>query len=392
MSRSRKIFLPIGALLVVVALAAGVMIVRASADELLQKAARMLYDTQSGHAVISFSFAAPEQDGSGVVEVWGRKDVGPNGEPAFRVNVLESSKEEALGMVAVSDGTQVTLYHPAENTAYVGTIAELKDKIREHAQASDFAGWDDFDHDPSNYEEGDHPQTPEEWVDKLLEYVTAERIGTELISGDPANHLRLVPIPEKMPDEFRANGGNFHVWLRLTDNAPLAAEYSDGAVGSAKVTASDVQLYTADQAGIDLSLFNYTPPAGATIVPLAELQPPAADPQQAAALNDLAVLKPAKLPTAARLEGTVEIRGAVVQRYRLPDGKDFTIAQGSGDAAVPPQNSRSESVAVQGVEGMLYSDDSGQRTLLTWSTGETTFWVGGDLTADQALEIANSLK
>ena len=50
-----------------------------------------------------------------------------------------------------------------------------------------------------------------------------------------------------------------------------------------------------------------------------------------------------------------------------------------------------EPVTVRGVIGTLYQDDSGTRSLLTWNEGPLKIWVGGDLTAETALEIANSL-
>jgi len=385
MTRSRKIILPLGALFAIVALAVVVVMVSASAEDLLHSAARLLADATDGHAVVSFEVQAPEKSGSGTVEIWGRKNVGPNGEPAFRLEVQKSSHEEALGVVAVGDGTQVWVYRPAENTVYVGTLEELKAKMREHAAAQDFEGGHT---DVPQYEEGDMPETPEEAVDKLLEYFTAERAGTEEIAEVSTNHLRLIPIPEMMPDELRANGGLLNIWLRSSDNAPLAAEYSDGAVGWAKVSASDVQI----NQGIEDSVFTFSIPPKAEVVQLADLEPPALSEEEAAKIADFEVLTPTKLPAAARLDDTVEIRGAVVQRYRLPDGADFTVAQGVADAGRTPENSSGQQVTVRGLSGMLYVDESGSRTLLTWSEGDVTIWIGGDLSVDQALEIANSLQ
>jgi hypothetical protein len=47
---------------------------------------------------------------------------------------------------------------------------------------------------------------------------------------------------------------------------------------------------------------------------------------------------------------------------------------------------------VRGVSGQLFTDDAGQRSLLTWSEGDVTFWIGGDLTAEEALAVAESLR
>jgi len=384
MTRSRKLVLPLGALFAALALVAVVMLVRASADDLLHQSARLMADATNGHAILSFEFTAPEKSGAGSVEVWGERKAGPNGEPAFRVEVLAASDEhaESVGSIAVSDGTQVWFWRPEKNTVYVGTIDEMKARMKE-GHAEQLTG-----HDLPDYDKEDMPQTPEEAVDKLLEYFTAERAGSTEINDMAANQLRLIPIPEQMPDEFRANGGLLDVWLRADDNAPLGVEFSGAAVGSGKITASLLEL----NQGLDDAIFTFAIPEGAEVVPLADLEPPSLSLEEAAVAADFDVLTPDQLPAAARLEGINEVRGAIVQRYRLPDGASFTIAQGSAGAAHTPDGPDGEAVIVRGFDGMLYQDDGGTRTLLTWSDDLVTFWIGGDLTAETAIVIANSLK
>jgi hypothetical protein len=126
-------------------------------------------------------------------------------------------------------------------------------------------------------------------------------------------------------------------------------------------------------------------------VPLADLEPPSLSLEEASDVATFDVLSPDYLPAATRLEGINEVRGAIVQRYQLPDGASFTIAQGEGSAAHTPVGADGEAVTVRGLDGTLYQDDDGTRTLLTWSDGAVTFWIGGDLTAETAIEIANSL-
>lgn len=381
MKRNRYL-LPLGALAAVLALGAVVLMVRANADDMLHQAARLLADATDGHAIVEVQIETPEKDTSGSVEVWGQRDFGPDGEPAFRLEVLESSKEEAAGMIAVGDGTQIWIYKPDENIVYVGTREELEAKMAEHEG--------EFEHDAYEHPEfnpEDRPETPEEAVDKLLEYFTAERNGSEDVAGTSANKLRLIPIPEAMPEEFRANGGLLNIWLRAGDNAPLSAEYTGGAVGYAKATTTLLEL----NQGIDPGTFTFEIPAGAEVKNLADLEPPTLTAEEAAQIADFPVLSPAELPAAARLEGISEMRGAIVQRYRLPDGESFTIAQGAAGAADAPSES-GEPLTIRGVDGLLYSDDDGQRTLLTWSEGDVTFWVGGDLSADEALGVAESLQ
>jgi len=384
MTRSRRLILPLGLLFAGLALAAIVMMVRASADDLLHQSARLLADAADGHAVLTIEFETPEKDGNKTLEVWGRKDAGHNGEPAFHlVEILEAGAdgEQSTGSIAVSDGMNVWLYRSETNTVYVGTLEELKARMKE-GHGEELTG-----HDLPAYDEADIPQTPDEAVDRLLEYFTAERAGTAQIGGTDAYQLRLVPIPEKMPDEFRANGGLLDIWLRTSDSAPLGIEFSGAAVGSGKITVSTLEL---DQ-GVTDDRFTFDILDGMEVVALADLEPPSLSLEEAVSSASFTVLTPGKLPSAARLEGINEVRGAIVQRYRLPDGATFTVAQGTEDAAQAPDNTDGELVTVRGVTATLYQDESGTRSLLTWNEGPLKIWVGGDLTAETAIEIANSL-
>lgn len=392
MTRNRKLLFPLGALLAAIALFAVVMMVRANPSQWLYDAANVMDQAVEGHAVLNFEFEAPDKNGSGTIEVWGRKDAGPNGEPAFHVKLLEASadKQDMIGAAAVSDGDQVWFWRPDKNTVYVGTVEEMKTRMEEgHDQ--ELTGYD-----LPEYNKEEMPQTPDEAVDKLLEYFTAEMMDSVEMDAGEAQQIRLVPIPEQMPDEFRANGGLFDVWVRVSDKAPLGVEFSGAAVGSGKVIAEELQLKLANDSDpsrriVDDAVFTFVIPEGAEVVPLAELEPPTLSLEEATAAAEFDLLVPDSLPLAARLEGINEVRGAIVQRYRLPDGDSFTIAQGQADAGSAPDGAEGEAVSVRGQQGLLYEDESGTRSLLTWREGDLTLWVGGDLTAAEALEIANAL-
>ena len=144
--------------------------------------------------------------------------------------------------------------------------------------------------------------------------------------------------------------------------------------------------------GIDTALFTFEIPAGAEVVNIADLEPPTPmSAEEAAAVVDFEMLVPDSLAVSARLVDVVEVRGALVQQYRLPNDGRFTIAQGPENAA-PMSIEESEAVTVRGTTGNLMTDEDGQRTLLAWSENGQTFWIGGDLSAKQALEIAESLQ
>lgn len=396
--KNRKALIGLITILLLASLSVAAFAMQNSAADLLVQSIERLEAAESGHAVVTFELDTIEEDGTGTVEMWAQLNAGPNGEPAGRFEVLESSMEDVVGITAVSDGTQFWLYHPADNRVIVGTFDEVAERMAEKAAAHEAAAEEnkfDFEDEMDEFDPEDLPKFPEnaeEAVELLLEYFTAERAGRTQIGDSNARTVRLIPIPEQLPEEFRIAGGLVNVWVRPSDTAPLGAEYTGGAVGSAKVVATTLEL----DINIDPALFTFEIPEGAEVVTLAELEEMMEEAAEAAeAAADVEVtfepLSPATLPTGATLRETVNVRGAVVERYNYVDGLSFTVAQGPGETAVPP-NANAETITVRGLDAILYTDADGGRTLLVWQENGLNFAIGGDLTADQAVEIAESLE
>lgn len=387
MIHNRKVQIILVLLLLVASLALAAFMLQPSAADLLTDSAEAmklaLEETTTGHAVVEFELDMPEKSSTGVVEVWGQMGAGLNGEPAVRAEVLSASEPEMQGMVFVADGSQFWLWNPTENKVLTGTARELRAYMAEKMGGEEAREWAE----EGEHEAGDHPQTAEEAVQKLLEYFTAERAGTETIGETEAFKLRLIPIPEQMPDEVRAAGGLLHVWLRPDDRLPVGAEYTGGVLGEGRAVATTLELNVA----LDASLFTFEIPAGAEVVRLADLQPQALSIEEAQNAADFDLLEPAGLPEGARLVEVVEIRGAIVQRYNLSEGGSFTLAQGPAGAAPLPEM-EGRPVEVRGTTGTLFADEDGDRVLLTWQEGDVTFWLGGDITENLALRLANSLQ
>ena len=386
---SRKRFLSILLALVVLAgtaVAIGAFVIP-TAEDLLVQSLETSQTITDGHAIVEVSLDIPDNAMSGTVEAWGRLDAGPNGEPAFRVEVLTAEEADLIGTIAVSDGTQFWVWNPTENVVLTGQFEEMYARI-----AEEMAG-QEFDHDMDDFEgefdEEAMPETSEEAVAKLLEYFTAERAGSDVIGNSNVNTVRLIPIPEQMPEELRAAGGLLNVWLRDGDSAPVGVEYVGGAIGSGVARATFLEL----NQGIDDAVFTFTIPEGATVIDAADIELPEMDElEEAAAIEpDFALLSPTSLPNEATLRETTNVRGAIVERYGLSNGRSFTIAQGRTDVNLTPDEG-GESVSVRGVAGMLYTDEADGRTLLNWSEGEIQYWIGGDLTGEEALAIAESLQ
>lgn len=371
-----------------------------SAEDLLLEAIETTETITDGHAVVELSLTMPEQSMNGTVEAWGRLDAGPNGEPAFRVEVLTADEADLIGTIAVSNGTEFWLWNPAENTVMTGQFEELYARIADEMASRDFTHnrdpngehGRDFDGE-HNFDEADVPQTPEEAIAKLLEYFTVERAGSDVVGDTAVNTVRLIPIPEQMPDEVRAAGGLLNIWLRDGDSAPIGIEYVGGALGSGAARATFLEL----NQEVDDAVFTFTIPDGATVINAADLELPKRDEleETAAAEPDFALLAPTFLPEGAALHETTNIRGAIVERYGLDNGRSFTIAQGRTAINLAPDEG-GEAVTVRGVAGIMYEDaENGRgssRTLLNWSEGDIQYWIGGDLTSAEALAIAESLQ
>ncbi len=386
--QTRKRFLSILLALLVLAgtaVAIGAFVIP-TAKDLLVLSLETSQTITDGHAVLEVTVNMPDQSLSGTVEAWGRLNAGPNGEPAFRVEVLTADEADLIGTIAVSDGGQFWLWNPAQNVVLTGQFEELYARIAAEMAGQEFDHNGDFDYD---FDEADVPQTPEEAVAKLLEYFNAERAGSDMVGDMAVNTIRLIPIPDKMPTEIRAAGGLLNVWLRTGDSAPVGIEYVGSPLGSGVARATFLEL----NQGVDDAVFTFTIPDGATVINAAELELPDKEAlaEAAAVEPDFALLSPTSLPDDATLRETTNVRSAIVARYGLPNGRSFTIAQGRTDVNLVPDDG-GEGVTVRGVTGVLYTDAENGRTLLNWSEGDIQYWIGGDLTSDEALTIAESLQ
>ncbi len=361
--------------------------IQPSAEDILVQSLETSKAITDGHAIVEVTASLPDEEVSGTAEIWGKLNVGPNGEPAVRIEVLSASKEELGGTVFVADGNEFWVWNPTANKVLTGTAEDVAAKVEE--AMTKYGDEFDFDHDfdKGDHEEMDHPETSEEAVAKLQEYFDIEKVGTEDVAETAAYHVRFIPIAEKMPDEFRATGGLFDGWFRTEDSAPLSIEFSGNSAVAGKATATQLEI----NQGVDDSVFTFTIPEGAEVVNVRDLELP--EKPEAELVDPVAegLLVPTDLPDGATLLETVNMAGTAVQHYSLPDGQSFTVAQGAPNDIFNPDG-ESEAVTVNGVDAFLFSDDGGTRTLLTWRVGDTQFWVAGDVTPEQALAVAESMK
>ena len=225
----------------------------------------------------------------------------------------------------------------------------------------------------------------------------AERNGGEEMAGVDAYRLRLVPIPEQMPEEVRAAGGFLNMWLRESDQLPLGLEYAEGAIGYGRIEALEADI----NIGLPAETFTFDIPEGATVIRavdlLAQMEAYRQAVEDEAAAGDEIAAAEMSLPTALPADATAaalqQIAGVAVQRYDRPDGRTFVFAQGAVMPLQAPPETASESiVTVQGVDGTLYANADGSRILLVWQIGDTMYAIGGDITDAEAVAAANSIE
>ena len=377
MKKKRNIWLIAGGVIVLAALVSAFVMMQPTAKDILMQTLETAKTIENGHAVIQINVDSPEEKGSATVEIWGMH--AEDGSGAFRLEVLETDKEEAVGAVIVSDGETVWAYSPAKNTVFTGTVEEAKAAMEEK-QPIDMG--DKFDMD-----EFDHPETSEEAVEKLLEYIEASRTGTETIANANAYQLELKPIPEQMPAEYTAVGGLVNLWIDQSRSVPVAMAYVGGSMGEVSLTALKLDV----NQGVDAALFSFEVPEGADVVGFADMKPESLSLDEAAASAEFDVLSPNVVPDGATLIDVLNVKGMIVQQYTLPDGGSFSVAQGQTDEAKKPSTDE-QAVEVRGVAGSLFASEENDKVLLSWTEGEVSFYIAGNITAEQALEIAESLK
>lgn len=374
MKQKRNLWIIIGCVILLSAVLSGFILLQNSAEDILIQTLETMETINDVHAVIELNVDIMEQSVNATIESWVRH--AESGPGAFRIEVLETSEEKATDALAVSDGETLWVYAPSMGKVFVGSADDAKNMLAEK------------EHETGAFEAGDfdHPENAEEFVQKLLEYFTAEKTGTEILAESTAFTLKLQPIPEQMPAEYAAVGGLITLWIDKERNVPLAFEYTGGSFGEISATVLEIDINT----GIEDALFTFEIPDNVEIVPFADLAPQSLTLDEAADSIEFKILTPGELPQAATLVDILEVRGTVVLRYTLPEGGSFSVVQGFSDEA-PEQPTEGQSVDVRGVSGALFVDDDGSRILLTWKEADLFYYVAGDLSVDQALVVAESL-
>lgn len=375
MNNRRNLLLVVGAVVLIAVLVSGFVLMQPTAEDILIQTLETMETIDNAHGVVEINVDTVDKDEWATIEFWGRR--GEDSPGAFRLVVLESSNEKFIDGTVVSDGENLWAYSPSEKKVYVGTVEEaiqiMADKRAEMEQ---------FDKG-----EFDHPENAREAVDLLQEYFEIALSNTEFVADTAAQLLILNPIPEQMPAEYAAVGGQVNLWIDEVRNLPLAVELNGSSLGKGRITVKDLVI----NSDLDDGLFKFEPQEGVDIVTLADLEPKSTTLADATASAEFELLTPSETPDGATLVDVLEVNGAIVQRFTLPDGGSFSIAQGLTEETAKPSE-KMQTVEVRGVTGSLFVAEDGSKVSLTWIDGDLFYMVGGDITSDQALMIAESLQ
>ena len=209
-----------------------------------------------------------------------------------------------------------------------------------------------------------------------------------MIADANAYQLELKPIPEQMPAEYTAVGGLVNLWIDQNRSVPVAMAYTGGAMGEVRITALEMEV----NQGVESALFTFEIPDGAKVVGFADMKPESISLDEAVASAEFDILTPDVVPAGATLVDVMNAKGIIVQQYTLPESGSFSIAQGQLEEEMKKSSNEEQAMEVRGVAGSLFSSEDGSKVALSWTEGEVTFYVAGNITAEQALEIAESLK
>lgn len=346
-------------------------------EEVLTCAVETLDAAQDGHAVLLVEADTPDRSGWATLEVWGKKPPEGDAHPKFRAEVRETSEAEAQGAVAVSDGEQFWLYVPARNTVWTGAVEEMRDVEQMPAY------------------EGELPfDSPQTFVDWLLQVSEVTLLGTEEIGGREAYTLQFVPRPEELP-EVAATGGTGTAWVDQARWVPLQAAFDGGSIGQGQVTAELVEL----DMGLSDDLFTFQIPDGVEVLLIEDRLPQHLSLDEAEADFDPStgsghrLLTPSYVPEGATLVDVMKMGDAIVLRYESAQGP-FAVGQGTDGRAVEPPPASGEPVSLRGTTGTLFTNENeeGTKVFLAWTEDGRTFTVSGAISGEEALRVAESLQ
>lgn len=357
-----------------------------TAQNIVTKMRESQANTNDVHAVVEMSFSSREESGSVKAEMWmrktGQKDAQGNDIQAMRMKVLEASEPKMVGAEMVTNGDAMWAYDPDSNTAYVGTKADMENRPESNG---------------GQMGQAEMLLQLQEQIQQGLDAVNIEILGQEQIASANAYKLKIAPKPEtqqQLPIDLLVD---ITLWVNDSYWMPVKLSVDAKDMGKLEITATTLDV----NKGVDAAMFEAQPPAGATIVQIADVMKEMAKNDSSAVTLD-----EAKAQAGFPVLGATETAGAalvdvqlmniannatVVQTFSGPD-IEWSLVQTKGEDRDAAAMGRGTSVKVRGVDGTLIEGRGNVGTLLTWKENGISYVIAGNVTAEQATAIANGLK
>jgi len=280
-----------------------------------------------------------------------------------RAEVLEASESNLAGMIMVSDGQQAWLYEPARNRVEVGAVGEIETPLPQEMLTE--------------------LQTA---VQKVLDVSDVELVGEEEIAGRETYKLTLSP-KEGTETEIYPGGGTATLWVDKEQWIVLKAAYEGGTFGKGTMEVQSFEL----NPGLADDLFQFEVPEGATVVDVKAQQPSPITLEEAKAQSVFPFLEPGYVPEGATLIEVFKMGDSIILRYNHSPDVSFALVQGP-ELAGPPPLGETQDVTVRGQSATAVTDEAGGNTFLYWTENGVTITIGGHISLEQALQIAESLE
>lgn len=350
-----------------------------SAEQIVQRMEATRAATNDAHATVAIDFTSDQQNGTFVIEGWLKKTdrTDEAGQPITKLRALvqSASQPEMQGTLLVSDGDAFWLYSPSKNQVVTGSRADLPRGMG--------AG-------------GPTTQALQDMLTRGMSALNVEVQGEEPVAGVNTWKLKLTPKADTQ-QQLQLDGiVQATMWVDEARALPLklALDAKDMGKGNVEVRSIETNVGLADD------LFTFTPPPGATVVPVADIAaqaaPQAATLDEARAKVTFKLLAPADLPQGTALS-EVQLVGAktVIQNYS-GGALSFSLVQSTQDVGrdrQPPAGSQAQQVSVRGQQATLITGSgSEQGSLLRWEENGVRVIIAGTLSGDAARTVAESLR
>jgi Outer membrane lipoprotein-sorting protein len=376
MQERSRILLGTLLLLAVILLGTGGHTVRAESQPLLTAIAHELDNARTIHGSFTTSISSQFFNGTVNSELW--KQSPQNSRNEIHQSTLT---QEPTGTVTISNGKQLWYYNPQTNIVYTGPVSTSATPNNGLNSVSGTGN--------------DLLQTLFALVQGIFEQGQGTlKADTSHINGHNALVIGVAATNTAQNGNVPFSTYSGNVYIDQQTHLPLSVELTIPNQGTVSMHINSLEL----NASLTTSTFTFTPPAGASVQPLAAENSNAGN-----TTNDQITLAQAEKQADYHLlsipgdQGQYQLSGVTLlgtsgdRTYALnyrKGSQQFMLAEGKPLANLPLA-SAGQPVQIQGQNGMLYSDQG--TTTIAWTQQNIGLRLIGPLASSEEQSIANML-